>query len=173
MAIPPWCWSEQDSDIFRQRNGELSRVWILANFIKRCKLTEEQQSVRNKCAQNIRTLPFNEPPHVDVNRPKDYNGNLPNEVAIIMDSKGIDELCRSLERLKIMDSPNHLHLSIFGCSDINLDEHSSGIPNSTLIPQVRIVKVNWTTIRWFSMLKIGSDVTTKQHQEWMKFRIQR
>ena len=64
------------------------------------------------------------------------------EVAIIMDSKGIDELCRSLERLKIMDSPNHLHLSIFGCCDINLDEHSSGIPNSTLIPQVRIVKVN-------------------------------
>ena len=25
------------------------------------------------------------------------------EVAIIMDSKGIEELCRSLERLKIMD----------------------------------------------------------------------
>ncbi len=49
----------------------------LANFIKRCKLTEEQQFVRNKCAQKIRTLPFYEPPHVDVNRPKDYNGNLP------------------------------------------------------------------------------------------------
>jgi len=59
-----------------------------------------------------------------------------------MDAAGIEELCRSQERLKALDGPDHLHLSTFGCWDIDLDEHPSAMPNCTLIPQVRIVKVN-------------------------------
>ena len=64
------------------------------------------------------------------------------EVAIVMDSAGIEELCRSLERLKTVEGTNHLHLSIFGCCDIDLDEHAPTTPNCTLIPQVRIVKIS-------------------------------
>ena len=62
------------------------------------------------------------------------------EVAVIADASGIEELCRSLERLKAAAGPDHLHLSIYGCGDIDLDTNPSGMPHSALIPQVRIVK---------------------------------
>ena len=64
-----------------------------------------------------------------------------NEIVIFLDDSGIDELCGKLKGLRASEGPDHLHLSIFGCGDIDLDANISGLEKSTLISQVRIVKL--------------------------------
>lgn len=63
-----------------------------------------------------------------------------NEIVIFVDNAGIDELCQALDKLKKIQGTEHLHLSIFGCCDIDLDANFSGISQATLVSQVRIVK---------------------------------
>lgn len=62
------------------------------------------------------------------------------EVALVLDASGIDELCQMLQRLRDSAAPDHLHLVIGEWGDAELTPRTPE-NNYTTVSHLRIVRI--------------------------------